>query len=403
MERQSIWAHLLGRVQCSVQGGDTARFLNLCTDEGLTLSHLRADPLGFTCWLPARQYRLLRAPARRCRCKVQLLRRVGVAFTVARLAKRRGVLAGMLAFLLLWQWACGVIWTVSYYRIPAQQAAVLAPYLARYGLVRGAHPTDGQMERARQAILLEEERFSSLSFQFVRGRLLVEAVLAEEKPSIRDNTTPMDVVAKKNGILRQLQVYSGFAVRKVGQSVAEGDILVTHSYTDPRTGNVTTGQAHAQVLAETETVFCAAQPLSFTETVLTGAAAERYSIGMGVHLLPLYFKEVPPFSSSEKQTALLPVTVWGFALPVYLVRECYRETAPKTVTLTEEQAKLRAKAACDAQIRRQLADASILWREERFSAENGEVILQVRVGAVEEIGVQAAPVPTVFPVPEEGA
>lgn len=403
MKQHSIWPFLLGMVQFTAQGGDAARFLNLCAAAGVSLERLRANPLGFTGWVPARQYRRLHHPARRCRVRVRVVRRVGAGFRLHRLRGRWGLVVGVLCFFALCTVLTGCIWTVTYYELPAAQAAQLAPRLAAHGLVRGSRPTAGQLALVRQQILLEDPSLASLSFQFVRGRLVVQAAQAEEKPAITDNTTPMDIVAGKDGVLESVQVYSGFAVRAVGQSVHEGELLVSHSYTDAVTGNTTTGYAHADVMARTETVFTCQQPLTQTVQVPTGRVYSEVTFCTGGLQLPL-FRETPLPAAYTETTTLLSAQPFGWALPCFFRVHTVTELTLTDVTYTEQAALDRAKLACDQQIAQQFAKTQILSRQVQTDAAEGVVRYTVTVSAIEQIGRTVTPVeqPAAPAAPEQG-
>ncbi|MCI6639659.1 MAG: sporulation protein YqfD [Pygmaiobacter massiliensis] len=396
MALRGFWQWIFGTVHFSAQGGDIARFLDLCAAQGISLSRLKANPLGLTGQVPARQYRRMHAPARRCRCRLRVCRRWGFCFLASPLRGRWGIVSGTVAFFVLCSILQGNIWTISYYNMSADTAAKLSGELANCGLVRGARPTKEGLEQVRQQVLLIDENLASLSFQFVKGRLLVEAIAIEHKPSIRDNTTPMDIVASKEGILEQLQVYSGYAVRSVGQSVAAGDVIVSHSYTDPTTGVTTTGQAHAQVLARTETVFSCQQPFSFVQTVPTGQLSVQYFLCMGQAKLPLF---INGNTTQADYTELLPLVPFGWNLPFYLERHTTTQTKETQITLTREEAQARAELACAEQIARQMEGAEILSRQTQTTWQDDAVTCMVTVQAIEEIGLQTEPAPGAVTAP----
>lgn len=181
---QKLWQILLGAVQFSAQGGDYERLLNTCMVMGLDVTRVCATPFGFTGWIPARQYKTLHRPARSCRCRVKIERRRGLVFRFYRYPNRTGLAVGAILFCLLCSWLQGCIWTVSYYNLNADTATKLALLLQQNQVTRGSRPTTESLATVRQKILLEDGSYASLSFNFVKGRLIVEATPAQMKPAI---------------------------------------------------------------------------------------------------------------------------------------------------------------------------------------------------------------------------
>lgn len=387
---QKLWQQVFGSVRFSAQGGDSARLLTLCMEQGIALSFVRADALGFSAWVPARQYRRLHLPARRCRVRVRITNRRGIVFSLRSLRGRWGIPAGALLCLLLTFWMQQYIWTVSYYKLPAETAVQLAVQLEQNGLSPGVRPTSAQMLEVRQKILLQNPQFSSLSFQFVKGRLIVEAIETEQKPEILDNLTPADIVADKDGILVSMEVYTGYAVRRVGQAVQRGDLLVSHTYTDAQTQQTVTGHARAKIVAQTETVFCCEQSFSTQLALPTGSVYTEVTLRSGNWRLPLFAARNTPTLCSEKTTvtALAPM---DWALPFSLEKHTVTELSQQTVVLTPEQAARRARLACDEKISTQLGNAKILSRQYEEHTTEQSAVCTVTVAAEETIGTTTTP------------
>lgn len=380
-----FWQQLLGAVQFSAEGGDAARLLNQCMKQEMALTHVQGTPLGFTAWVPARQYKQIHHPARHARVRVRILRKRGVTFRLRRLRGRWGIPFGAVLFLFLVPWLQGCIWTVGYYNLSAQEAVRLVSALQENAITCGARPTSAQLAAARQKILLADSTYASLSFHFIKGRLIVEATEAEPKPVITDNDTPADIVAKKDGILYRMEVYSGYAVREVGQSVRQGDVIVSRSYTDERTGTTVTGRARAKIIASTQTTFLCRQPLQFIRPVPTGEVLTQAVLCCGSRQLSLNKEKVLP-QPAIVTTRIHPLAPMGWALPLSVKLTTQTAMQDTKVTLTARQAAARARLACDEAAARQFADAEILSRNYAEQTQTDAVICTLTVTAREEIG-----------------
>lgn len=397
MAKTSVWSWLFGVVRFSVEGGATERFLNECIAAGLSVSRIKANTLGFTAWLPARQYRSVHKFAHKCRCRVHVERKIGLRFRFHRYRNRLGIACGLLFFMLLCWWAQGCIWTISYYDMPAQTAAGLEAKLFDAGIAPGIRPDSTALNLARQKLLLENPEFSSLSFQFIKGRLLVEAILRDAKPDIIDNHTPMDIVADREGVLEVVEVYTGYAVRSVGQSVAPGDVIVSHTYTDERTGATVSGYARARIVARTLTTYRCEQPYRFEAQYPTGEEKSYLTLHLGKNAIPLYREQQLP-ANYETQRRIAAAAPMGWSLPAALEWQDVTGFTTKQIELTPEQAETRARYLCMAQIAANLADGEIVQASDKVEHSDTGVVYSITVEAKEEIGKTVVPDPNV-PVP----
>lgn len=397
MAKTSVWSWLLGVVRFSVEGGATERFLNECMAAGLSVSRIKANTLGFTAWIPARQYREVHKFAYKCRCRVHVERKIGLRFRFHRYRNRLGIACGLIFFMLICWWMQGYIWTVSYYNMPEKTAAGLEEKLFDAGVTPGIRPDSASLNLIRQKLLLENPEFSSLSFHFIKGRLLVEAIMRDAKPDIVDNHTPMDIIASREGVLEVVEVYSGYAVRSVGQSVAPGDVIVSHTYTDPRSGAKVTGYARARIIARTTTTYRCEQPYRFEAQYPTGEEESYLTLHLGQKAVPLYHQqELPPTYQTQRRIAALAPMGWSF--PAAIEWQDVTGVTTQQIELTPEQAETRARYFCQTQIAARLAEGEILQASDKVEHTDNSVIYSVTVEALEEIGKTVVPDPSV-PVP----
>lgn len=404
MAKTSVWSWLLGVVRFSVEGGATERFLNECMAAGLSVSRIKANTLGFTAWIPARQYHCVHKFAYKCRCHVHVDRKIGLRFRFHRYRNRLGIACGIIFFMLICWWMQGYIWTVNYYNLPAQTAARLEEKLFDVGIAPGVRPDSDSLNLIRQKLLLENPEFSSLSFHFIKGRLMVEAIMRDAKPDIVDNHTPMDIVASREGVLEVVEVYSGYAVRSVGQSVMPGDVIVSHTYTDQLSGATVTGYARARIVARTLTTYRCEQPYIFEAKYPTGEEESYLTLHLGEKTVPLYREQELPanYQTSRRVAAAAPM---GWSFPAALEWQDVTGVTTKQIQLTPEQAEARAKYLCQAQIAATLANGDIIKADEKVEHSDTGVVYSITVEAREEIGKTvvpdpSVPVPTPTPTPE---
>ncbi len=373
MERLTGW--IRGKVLFSAEGGAYEKLLNRCNEMGLSLAGLHPTPIGVKGWMPARDYRQMHRAARHCHCRIRVVKKKGLPFLLRRYRGRWGLVVGPALFATLCLRLFGLIWCVRYYEVPEKYQQEISRALSENGVLVGSRPTEESLRRARQVILMNSEDLADVSLNFVRGRLVVEV---SERTAQPDPQRPAagSIVAAKDGIIEEIEVRHGFAMVFKGQRVEEGELLVTGTYVDEKTGNIIITPAQGSVIARTETAYEITQPLQFTAQVPTGEVQNQYHLLIGGKRIPLGVYEDPP-AGSEVETASEPLELFGFALPAMLEASSVYPTQEIEISLSAEQAEQRARFLLDRALSSGTAGGEILSRS--FSGELSEGAFSARL------------------------
>ncbi|NPV29221.1 MAG: sporulation protein YqfD [Firmicutes bacterium] len=222
---RDLWAYLLGYLVLTVQGEHPERFINLALTRGVFLWDIAwIDGQLLLVRVYAASFRGLRHIARRARCRVRIRAKRGLPFLIHRLRRRKMLAGGALVFCLLLYLFSSFIWTVEVAgtrRIPP--AAVLRA-AARAGLHPGVFRF--RVEPNGVADFLMQElpgvAFAEVHIKGTRARIrITEKALAE-----RDRG-PSHVVAKKDGLIKELLVLAGSPRVQEGDVVRRGQILIS--------------------------------------------------------------------------------------------------------------------------------------------------------------------------------
>ena len=380
-----LWRFLLGSVKFKIDGGQYEKFLNDCTGEGFSITEVTATPLGLEAIIPAREYKKLHSLAYKRRCRLHIINKTGLCFNFIKYKKRIGIPIGILLFGYLVFWLQGFVWTISYYEMQPKEAIIIGDILRENGISQGTRVTSEQMNKVRNNILLDGSNFSSLSLNFVKGRLIVDATTIIEKPEISNNIGVADIVAKKDGIISSVEVISGFSVCGAGQYVTKGDILISGSYIDEYTGYETTNYSDAKVMAQTQTIYQYKQPMTVTENIATGEIKNYRSICVGDKKIPLYRPR--ELAGSYTQTVSeKPVKVFSLPLPLSLETIEISHVEKKTVNYSDDMATEKARLSCETQMREDMKGGNIISYEGTSEIKNDEAIYTLKVLATEDIG-----------------
>ena len=233
-----------------VTGAAPARCLNRWTAADLAFWALkRESELDFTCRVRARDLPLLRREAARAQCEVRVLGRFGLPVLLRRLRARPVLVVGTVLALALALFAQSFVWFLRVEgneRVPAE---TILRALEEEGVRFGTWGPSIDSEDLKNRVL---NRVPALSWLAVnRSGCLVTALCAEREPETEPEETEgvMDIVAARPGILREISVLEGFAVREPGDAVLEGDLLI--SGVMEWTVRVQAGRARGEVYADT--------------------------------------------------------------------------------------------------------------------------------------------------------
>lgn len=227
MQPLPFWYSLLGFVRIRISGDMPERLVNLCLAHGIPLRQLVWRESVVEALVPGRDFRLLRPLAKRARVRVRIIGRHGLPFTWRSLARRRLALAlaGLtlvgLYVMSLFVWFVDVTGPFQHVR-QEEVRHVLADLGLKPGVFR---PAIDRREMARQLVLrLPALAWAYVNFQGTRAVVeIVERTLPPETPP----AGPGHLVARRAGVIEEILVLSGEAQVEVGDTVAEGDVLIS--------------------------------------------------------------------------------------------------------------------------------------------------------------------------------
>ncbi|MDD4570735.1 MAG: sporulation protein YqfD, partial [Tepidanaerobacteraceae bacterium] len=98
--------------------------------------------------------------------------------------------------------------------------------LREWGLKEGLFKYNIDKEYYLDRILTKYKNVAWAEMEIKGARLLVELIEKQLPPELEQNT-PCDIIASKDGIIEEIIPLRGEAVVKSGQTVSEGDVLIT--------------------------------------------------------------------------------------------------------------------------------------------------------------------------------
>lgn len=215
----------MGYVIIRIEGLYVEKFINVCINKGINFIDIQRYSNHVLLKLSAQDFRNIRTPAKRTKCKVRILGKGGLVFLAKRYRKRKSFLLGCLVFvsifLLLWSY----IWDIEVLGYPTKRE--ILDYLNNKNIKIGSLKYCVDVDKLEYDLMMNFRDISWVDIRLKGTRLVINLSRRARVPNIIDMDLPCDVVAKKDGIITKLLVKSGVSDVKVGDAVLAGDILIS--------------------------------------------------------------------------------------------------------------------------------------------------------------------------------
>lgn len=377
--------YIRGYVRFSVTGGFAERFISLCARAGIPIWGLRPrDEISLEASTLARNYKRMRPIAKKGGVRLRIEEKTGLPFIIHSNRRRWGLPVAAGIFILLLLLLSGFIWRIE---IPLEEGisseeirAQLRGLGVRVGVWRGS--VDPK-ETARHMMILNDD-IAWIALNIIGSTIEVEISPRTLPPDLmHDAKTPTNVVAGFTGQIKYMEVYDGESLLLAGDTVMEGDIIVSGITVD-KWGNTMLHHARAEVIAWTEEYIELSCPLDITERVYAEPVARR-GLLLGEYELPLNLKKPPDLY--EKESLYFYPRLLGVELPFGTFTHTLRPYTLKNTRLSVAEARQRAINELKELEESRFGDVKIINRLAIGSAEADTFIIKARYTIERDIAV----------------
>lgn len=214
-----------------VKGLNLSSFLNLLQKRGITLKNVKIlskNTLSF--WAKNIEREKIFAISDELCYNIKVIKERGVLYPLLFLKRNIGLAIGAIIFLALVTISNNYVFNISYYGSGSAYKNEVSKFLALNGVKRFSRFSDLDLDKLAKEVLASNESLSFVSCQKRGNTLRIElASLTHSTPSLDGNVT--SIVSDVNGVIADLKVYRGFALKNKGDSVKIGEELVTGTKT----------------------------------------------------------------------------------------------------------------------------------------------------------------------------
>lgn len=329
-----------GYIKVRISGNNPERFLSLLTGLGIYYWNLKNEDGQYTLNMVARNFFKLKNPANKTATRVKILEKKGAPFHTMKYKKRHGIIFGLATFVVIILVLSGFVWTIDVTGNKTVQSELIYNTLSELGVKRGTYIRKINFIAIEERLILKVPELSWAGISLNGSKLSVEVRERVKKPDILPEGIPCNIVARKDGFILSMNVYSGQKMLKKGDSVVKGDLIISGILTD-KNGNTALTHSKGSVIAQTEETREYIIPLKETIKDYTGVNKKYYNLHFFSSKLPLHFKiknqQKLDIVTTRKNLSLLSINSF---IDIEKL-EC-KEYNNKDIILKPEQAKSRA-------------------------------------------------------------
>lgn len=386
-KRQSF---LEGAVKICVSGEEQKRFLNLCKSGNLSLWEITTGE-NYTFWMKRKEIYHLKKIRRKTGCHVMIKEKYGLPFLLYRYRKRKMFFAGIAVSFLITHACSGYIWDLEVCGNYSYTEEEMLAFLKQEGIEAGIEKKEVDCDAIEKSIRNEFFDITWVSVEVSGTRLILhlkenEQILQENR---QDVLTESNLVAKKDGIIKEIEMRSGTLAVRREMPVKQGDILVYGSYEimDDAGEKVRTQYlaADADIYAQVEYSYEEHLPLSYRKK---SYQKEKNCYGIRLSRGEVFFLKADEQENTECLTTEIPCSLYqDFYLPLTFLKKTYRTYEYEDAFYEETE----AKKICEekfAYFLENLEKNTIQIIENNVTIEvtDGECVARGSVVALESIG-----------------
>jgi similar to stage IV sporulation protein len=334
-----LWNYIQGYVIILVEGYFPEKFINLCIRKSIFLWDIdRQKSTRIIAKIGIKSFKNLRVISTKTHCKVKIQSKKGIPFLLFRYRKRRVFLAGGVFFICMVYFLSSFVWSVQIVGNKKVQTQVILKSLGQLGIKPGAYKSGVDREKVRSLMMINVKELAWINIDISGTKVIVKVVERVMPPKVIPKNIPCNIVAVKDGIIKELTVKEGTPMVEVGSTVKQGDLLVA-GMVESSLKEIRYVHSMASVKARTWYEASAATTFLRKKIIKTGADSKKYSIKFFDKAVSIGNIK-PPYITYQLNKLNYLIPIWKNAyLPIGVTVDQYFEQKSVAEKITSGQAR----------------------------------------------------------------
>jgi len=380
-----IFRFFNGFVRVIASGLYPERIINICYKNGLTIWGIKKKNEKLYFNILAKDFKRLRGLRNKCGVSLKIKYKIGLCFTAKKHKNRIGVLVGAVVLIVCLNILSSFVWNINVVGNSKVETKEILDAAKEVGIYEGMLKSKINSPQMRNDMLYKFNKLSWVSFN-LEGSLLTINVSETKKVEKNENNSPSNLVATKDGVIKYLEIKSGYSAVLVNQAVKKGDLLVS-GVAQFKNGVAEFFNSKGVVLAETEAEFIKTLPLKQEVYVKTGNITKKKVLQFFGLNIPLYIGSLKGNYTKTIEENYIKTT--NNYLPIRLVTASFYEIEKIQIIKTEQElknelSKMATKALKTEKIKK------VLSYKDDFTVKNGYVTIKRKAKCLEDITEQKA-------------
>ena len=373
---------LFGSVVFTAKGSFPERFFNLCQNRNLIVWNVQKKDGSFTAQILAKHYKKLRPVAKKTHTKLCITKKCGFPFRTKGYKNRYGFYIGAVLFAALLYTLSMFVWTIDIKGNKEVDTKTIKIKLESIGIKAGAFKGKIIPSVIEQSLMLEIPKISRVAIIQKGSAITVEVREGMSTDIVVPSNEPCHLLAARAGVLEKIEAYTGQAVKKSGEAVTEGDIVISGIVEDS-IGNSRFKHASGKITAKTERTIIIEEPYKQQMRIKTGETKTKKYLELFALNIPLSFSKTPDgdYNKIQKENRL-------YNLPIMLSQTKYELVKIEEVILTEEQAREKAEKTLRLRVEKELNLCTIISQNVQSFAEIDKYKIVADYKCTENIAVE---------------
>lgn len=217
---------ITGYVIFSGSGGFPERFINLCSQNGISIWDVKAAGGSFSAKTTPKCYKKIRPCAKNSGMKIRIKQKVGLPFIVRPYLKRYGIAAGIAVSVIAVILLNSAVWTISVTGNEKYTDEQILALAESYGIYPGAFKKNIDLAYIRSDVKEKIPGISWFTVNINGSYVTLEVSESTGNNEILDLDTPCNIISGVDGELLRIEAYTGKAEVSPGSAVTKGDLLI---------------------------------------------------------------------------------------------------------------------------------------------------------------------------------
>lgn len=375
---------LYGYVDFVFENGFAEGFINDCYNKRLSVKHLDKRDGALVGEASVRSYRKLHSVALKNGGKVKIVKKHGPVFLFLKIRGRWGIFAGCLFFIFIVNFLSGFVWNIEISGNSKISDEQIMQVLNDNGFDIGTHWSGFNKENVENYMLATFDDCAWAHINRFGTTARVEINEAVMKPEIIDNEGITNLKATKDGIIVKATVYGGWQIAQVGDSVVQGDLLVSGVFESEATKQNLFAHAYGDFIAQVKENVQITVSRNQSEKVYHQPKEYKTLVFFGIKL-PLYIGSSNQINSDVEQDEKY-ITISGKALPIGVATKTVTTYDVKTKVLSDKELNELVQKEIEKRLKQDYSHCEIISRSADISLNQHQAVADVELVCLENIG-----------------